>query len=461
MFFNVRNSLFWFSDWLKGGHVQRHYSAVKKIQEDHTSDFALSEKKKYLTTILRHAQETVPYYRDLGMNDAVPDGIDENAVDVIQETALEDFPVVNKYLIKQNPDSFRSDTYLDKKTLKATTSGSTGTPFTVLHDLDKKKRHQADVRFYWKTVGHFWGTKFYYLRSWNQQNRKSKNVQKIQNIVPIDVFKMNDGTIGDLLHRIKADKDPKSILGYSSALDCIVKYMEMNSVDMSQDGVISVVAMSEALDGPTKKALQDGFGCPVVSRYANIENGMLAQQTAGLPDDFLINQASYHIEILSMQADLPVEEGKMGRIVVTDLFNRALPMIRYDTGDLGILGKSETDGKTHFVLKKVEGRKMDIIYDTHGEPISSFTIGNSMWKYPELAQYQFIQRTEKEYEFKLNPLEKFQRGNELIEEFKGYLGSDARIKISYVEEIPLLSSGKRKKVLNLVNSKPVEDTSVT
>ena len=64
------------------------------------------------------------------------------------------------------------------------------------------------------------------------------------------------------------------------------------------------------------------------------------------------------------------------------------------------------------------------------------------------VQYQFIQTGEKEYEFILNLEEEFSREQELIEEFKGYLGLDAIIKVSYVDGIPLLNSGKRKKVIN-------------
>jgi phenylacetate-CoA ligase len=303
MSLSLRNTLFWLSDRLKGGPVRKHYKAIQKINADHDSDYAVRERRGYLTKILQHALETVPYYRKLG----------------ISETVLEQFPVVDKNRIKSDSSLFRSDAYLNKKTYKSTTSGSTGTPFTVLHDTEKKRRHRADVRYYWEAVGHSWGTRFYYLKIWNQQNRKSKKVQKMQNIVPVDVFKMNDATLQQLLEDIKVDTAPKSILGYASALDRIVKYLAKNPNDMSNASVVSVIAMSEALDGPTKKALQECFGCPVVSRYANLENGMLAQQTSDSGNDFLTNMASYHIEILGMQDDSPVEEGEIGRIVVTDL----------------------------------------------------------------------------------------------------------------------------------------------
>lgn len=74
----------------------------------------------------------------------------------------------------------------------------------------------------------------------------------MQNIIPIDILKMNDQKIRELLNSLKADNLTKSILSYASALDCIVKYLERNPTNMSDARVISIVAMSESLDGPTK-----------------------------------------------------------------------------------------------------------------------------------------------------------------------------------------------------------------
>lgn len=427
-----RNTIFWLLGRIKGSNLSEHYTSIKRINKDHESDYAIRERKKHLSDILLHSLETVPYYNSLG----------------ITATSLDLFPVVDKNRIRLNAKSFCSIGYANKKTFNAVTSGSTGTPFNVLQDADKKRRHALDVRFFWESVGHPWGSRFYYLKIWNKQNKKSQLTQKIQNIVPVDVFKMNDQKIKELLRCIKSDNSPKSILSYASALDRIVKYLERNPIDMSAAGIISIIAMSESLDGPTKKKLTAYFGCPVVSRYANTENGMIAQQTALSGNDFLLNLASYHIEILDIQEDLPARDGETGRIVVTDLFNRAMPLIRYDTGDFGVLGKSKNNERTQYVLKMVAGRKMDIIYNTGEDPISSFTITNNMWKYVELDQYQFIQIRKTVYEFRLNLKGIFKREAELIKEFKGYLGQDASITITYVDEIPLLSSGKRKKVLN-------------
>ena len=66
-------------------------------------------------------------------------------------------------------------------------------------------------------------------------------------------------------------------------------------------------------------------------------------------------------------------------------------------------------------------------------------------------RYQLIQEGRKEYKFKININGSFSREKELVHEFKSYLGEDADFKIEYVSEIPLLASGKRKKIVNNYN----------
>jgi len=189
------------------------------------------------------------------------------------------------------------------------------------------------------------------------------------------------------------------------------------------------------------------LGCNILSRYSSEEIGIIAHQTLRAPDKFTINHASYEIEILNFENDKPVEPGEFGRIVVTDLFNYAMPIIRYDTGD--IAQKSlNTEGVMGF--EQIEGRKMDLIYDTSGNIISSFVVYTKFYKYYQLIkQYQFIQQDKTIYEIKLNLHDTtFKHEASLIEDVKTDFGKDAEIIITYVNEIPPLSSGKRRKVVN-------------
>ena len=206
-------------------------------------------------------------------------------------------------------------------------------------------------------------------------------------------------------------------------------------------------ANSEYLNPYTKSTLGRHLNTQVLSRYSSEEVGIIAQQTLESPNRFVINHASYFVEILNLNNDNPVLPGEFGRIVVTDLFNYAMPIIRYDTGDIAKLGINK---RGVMELEQIEGRKMDVIYDSQGNLVSSFVIYTKFYNYYHLLkQYQFIQQGEKEYEVKLNLQDAtFSFESELIEDIKSDFGSDADVKITYVDEIPPLSSGKRRKVMN-------------
>ena len=153
------------------------------------------------------------------------------------------------------------------------------------------------------------------------------------------------------------------------------------------------------------------------------------------------------MELLQLDNDAPAKPGELGRIVVTDLFNYAMPIIRYDTGDIAQFGMNK-DGVMELI--RIEGRQMDLIYDSNGKLISSFVIYTKFYNYYHLLkQYQFIQQGEKEYEVKLNLQgDNFLFGNQLLADIKSDFGADAKITITYVDEIPALASGKRRKVIN-------------
>ena len=90
-----------------------------------------------------------------------------------------------------------------------------------------------------------------------------------------------------------------------------------------------------------------------------------------------------------------------------------------------------------------------MLYNTKGEIVSPFIIHTNLYNYPELNQFQIIQKSKCDYIFKINCKSKFEKEDEFTSIFKSYLGPDAHILIEYTNEIPLLSSGKRRIIVNL------------
>jgi phenylacetate-CoA ligase len=426
----VRKNIFWFIDNLQGGAVRKHYSDVIEIIEHGSTTGPITRKNELLDKLLFHAKNTTDFYK----------GFPESCT-------LPDFPVINKAIIRNSFDQFISQKYRPDQLIPVVTSGSTGTPFKVFHDRNKKIRNYADTVYFAKLAGYQIGDRLLYLKIWAKQKMKNPLSYWMQNLIPVDVIKLNDAQVEDLIRKMKTSRSTFGFLGYSSALEVVCKYLDKIESGRINANVSSIISMSETLNDYTKESMQKYFGVPAVSRYSNLENGIIAQQEINSEGRYLVNTASYYVEVLKMDSDNPADYGQLGRIVVTDLFNYAMPLIRYDTGDIGAL-TSDTAKPGNLYFSIIEGRKLDLLFDTTGNLVSSYIVYKNMWQYTEIIQYQLIQEGEKEYIFKINTDGVFIREEQLIKEFKKYLGEDAEFTVEYVSEIPLLHSGKRKKIVN-------------
>ena len=432
MFLNqMRHKTFWLLDNLKGGAINDHLKEIEFSLDNPNSDRATKLKTYYMKRIFKHASETTPFYYSY-----------KNA------EQLSDFPIIKKTTIQNNFENFQSSDFKDKENFKVSTSGSTGVPFVLFQNQEKRHRNHADVIYFLHQSGFEIGQRLYELEVWRDHNKKSKLKSWLHNIVQFDISRLPDSKIETLLSLLKSDKQSKKILlGFASAYEMISQYLEKNNIFLKDLNITSAIANSEYLNSYTKTTLAKHLNTTVLSRYSSEEIGIIAQQTLHSPDSFVLNHASYYIEILDFDTDRPVKQGEYGRIVVTDLFNYAMPIIRYDTGDIAKLTMNK-DGVSQ--LAEIEGRRMDVIYDSKGTLVSSFVVYTKFYKYYTLLkQYQFIQQGEKDYEVILNLQgDYFEFENAMIEDIKSDFGQDANVTISYVNEIPALASGKRRKVIN-------------
>lgn len=429
----VRKYSFWGLDFIKGSPIRKHYKDIEYILENYGSEKAKKTRKSHLSNILLHAAKTTPFYKNVKKD---------------IELQLEDFPIIDKGVVRNNFEDFKSNMYLKSKNTPVVTSGSTGTPFKLFHNTEKRNRNTADVIYFAKNGGFEIGSRLLYMKVWNDINKKTSLRLWMENIIPYSIFNYTDEHIKKLIEDVKNDKSRKGVVCFASTCDVIVNYLDSINADPYDYNIKSIIANSDELSNTTKDKMEKYFKVPTLSRYSNMECGMLAQQSNKGGYEFHINWASFHIELLDMEKDVPAKPGEMGRVVVTDLFNYCMPLIRYDTGDLAFLSINKENSNVAPALERIEGRKVDLIKNTKGKVVTSHIVTVNMWKYSELKQYQFVQKGKKEYVFRLNPWTTFPREDELINEFKSYLGENAKVSIEYVDEIPLLSSGKRKLVVN-------------
>lgn len=185
----------------------------------------------------------------------------------------------------------------------------------------------------------------------------------------------------------------------------------------------------------------------MVSRYSNQENEVLAQQFPDR-DEFQLNTASYCFEFLKLEEDKPAGPGEQARMVVMDLFKRAVPLIRYDTEDEVLWQSSATSGWIAETLSEIEGRRSDCICDTQDRLLSPAVVNLHFSSFTQLKQYPFIQEAKGQYQIVLNGAQAHYEDLEFIDLGKGFLGLDASISWVHMDQIPLLDSGKFKSVLS-------------
>lgn len=425
----LRETALWLQDFMmNGSEVRGNMRDIENIVELRSPVPELLEEKR-LNELMAYVVENVPYYEKF------------------RQTDFYGFPVVNKITIRENEKEFMARNFDITKAKAVTTSGSTGTPFTVYHDKKKRLRHSADNLFFMKMAGYNIGSPLYYMRVWNKMCRHGILSAFLTNIKQIEIGNLSDSVISQIINGLQKDKRRKALLAFASTYEAFYQYLYRSGVSHIDANIETIISMSEHLSDDTRKEIEKIFGSSVVSRYSNMENGFIAQQPVG-EDFYLINNASYKVELLDLDRDVPVGLGKLGRIVITDLFNYSMPLIRYDTGDLGMFGKVQYRNRDVVALVSVEGRKADTIFQTNGNIASSHIITNTMWPYKEIRQWQFVQVSKCDYKFIINGHIDDVQKQELENTLKEYLGEDAHFDYEFVNDIPVLSSGKRRMIVN-------------
>ena len=422
----LRRIAFFGLDGMRGGKMRRLLDVNKsEIIRGITQEY----QDRRLDQILTYVRENCEFYRDLPANES-----------------LTDFPVQNKGDFIEHYEGILSDKFRDErdKLTKLSTSGSTGTPFTVLADKDKMSHVYMNFMSVMELNGFRLGMKRGEFRAWIKgKNTISRWHSFKNNLLMIDISNMGDESVKAILDRIKRDRI-QVLVAYSSAIQALCDYVERSGYDTSGWSVEMIFTMGEALPAGTREKAAELFGITPVLSYGNNENGFVAVSLGG-SDLYTIDLYNYYVEILKLDSDEPAEEGELGRIVVTDFYNRAFHMIRYDTGDTGKIRKfKDEDGRLHACFTEIYGRRGSLLYNTKGEPLSIHVFMNVLLNFEgQIQQAKCIQTGEKEYTLEINALKLPIDEEKVVSAYRHYLGDDAVITVQYLEgRIPIQQSGK-------------------
>ena len=418
---------FWMLDKAKGGKIREYYDQIRYAWKEGSS---VKETEKRIQDLIAHAVKTTDFYKDYP-----------------EDISLKDLPVVNKDTFRQQYDRFVSSTDKDAPDNRVLcTSGSTGTPLRMIQNRDKIRHNTAGGIFLGAAAGYYIGMKEAFIRVWVNNVKKSKFQLIQENMIMMDSSRMDEQALAEMFHTIEKKK-VKCLVGYSSALGELSDYIRKSGKDCSNCSVRAIIPISETMPEPVRRTLEKQFGCPVRAWYSNEENGIMGLQNEK-DEGYRIDTETYYYEILKMDSDEPAEPGELGRIVITDLFNYAFPILRYDNGDTAVAVRKEKNGRFKLYLSELYGRRSDLIYDCKGNAVTPYIITNNLWDIEGVKQYRFIQKDVKDYTIWLNGDPAKMDQEEILGRIRPYLGDEARIKVEIVDEIPVLASGKRKYIEN-------------
>lgn len=428
----LRNKAFYFLDQFKRPSIRTMIIDRKAWKQHQSKELHLQQK---LSEFLKKAATDTEFYKEY-----------------VNASALNLFPVINKVTLIQIATRLRSKAYPDSKVVTVHTSGSYGTPCNFYLSKNKKRRQWAEVLFYGEKSGYQVGVKHAYFRS-NPPKGKLKFF--IQNEY-FFASKVLDDSFAENARQQLLKKKIKTIIGFPSAIAYLATYCLKNQDKSSQFAIEGVISCSENLTNQHRDLIEKVFGVSVHNRYATEELGILGYQykKEGV---FYLNTAHYIFEILHLDKDEPVKIGELGRVVVTDLYSDAMPLIRYETGDLAILEAVFTEQSSWATqLKAFSGRSVQLLLSTAGKQLYPLYFDTIMDAFPYFAQYQLIQETKTCFTIVLVPGfnfkdEQFDKKIFLIP-FKNWLGQEAEIEIRFQSDIEKLSSGKRPYVINRLKS---------
>jgi len=249
---------------------------------------------------------------------------------------LQDFPIVDKNTYREHWNDILVKEYeqLTDNRVKFT-SGTTGTPFKMVLDRARHGRWIAGNKVFRDILGMHSHDKAVYVSA----NITDKHIpierQVKDNVYYVDCVFLDEDGINDFIdYLVKNDVHYMTML--ASALERLCIAIRNGKVKEWTGNFVGIITMSDALKESTRQTASEYFKCPVYDMYGNEEFGVIASED-GSEFGKLVNTADLYIEVLDLDEDVPVKEGEIGRLVITDLHNKAFPMIRYEIGDLGVM----------------------------------------------------------------------------------------------------------------------------
>jgi phenylacetate-CoA ligase len=391
-----------------------------------------------LSLLLRFTRDTVPYYRDI-LADIDPQKpvTDDRWLKIPRLTRQEVLQKKEQLISRKIPPAHG-------QVFEASTSGSSGRPVVVLKT--------ELVGLYWRALTlreHLW-----HARNFAGKLACIRSTPSRAAGVPMGnaewstasaAFFTGPSVVLDIGTNIKqqaewlARENPHYLLTYPTNLRELIRHL-----DRRPGNLLGVCTLSESLPDDLRESLRTAWGIKLVDMYSTQEMGYLGLQC---PEHDHYHTQSEHVVVEVLRDDgTPCKAGETGRVVVTNLHNFAMPLIRYDLLDFAEVGPPCPCGRGLPVLKRILGRTRNLLTlpdgTRHMPSINSATMHAS--RIAPVEQVQVIQHSLERVEIKLaitRPLLAAEE-QQLVTLYQKALRHPFRIQLTRVDHIPRSAGGK-------------------
>ncbi|MDA3614571.1 phenylacetate--CoA ligase family protein [Polluticaenibacter yanchengensis] len=309
----------------------------------------INQNQQLAWDIFKHHQQNSPFYQAF---------LDEKGGAGIQNWY--DIPVLKKADLQKPLAEMLSNGYDVKSVYSSNTSGSSGTPFYFARDKFCHAVTWASVieRYGWHGLDMNYSrqARFYGIPLEKIKYYKEKIKDWMGRRVRFPVFNLEDKVCARFLEVFKTTKF-EYLYGYTNSLVVFAKYCVSQNIVLKNicPTLKACLVTSEVCTKEDKQVLEQGFGVRIVNEYGASELGVLAFEDAN--GNWVLNEETLLIEVVDSNGR-PVADGEQGTIVVTGLFNKAMPFIRYELGDIGVIEPGLRIGHRR-VLSQLMGRTND------------------------------------------------------------------------------------------------------
>lgn len=231
----------------------------------------------------------------------------------------------------------------------------------------------------------------------------------------------------------------------SNAL-ALARYVARHPV--SKPRILAILTVGEPLTEEVRAQCAEHLGCPCIDILSSADVGLIASDC---PEGNVMHVISElcRVEILD-KAGKPAKQGTWGRLVVTPLYNFAMPLIRYDTGDLVRKAPPCTCGRSHQAIERLMGRPSNLFLNTKKQWFRPELSSAQMEELFDGCRWQLVQTSPNGFEvcYMQKVSESAVKERQIQSLMKRILGAQVKLSIRAVAALGPSASGKFPAMVN-------------